>query len=80
MANVKGKEASVALNDALQSGVHDAMDRVAKLKLDPCKTLVDQIANDTWNSWDESDENAKVCDNDGIDGNGLDEPVEPLAA
>lgn len=80
MAKVKKGAEPVELNDALKSGVHDAMDRVKDLALDPYNTLVDRISEDDWNSWDEADENPNVCDRDGFDGNGFGLPDGSVAA
>lgn len=61
-----GKAPSVELTDALRTGFLDAMERVKSLDLNPCATLVDQISNDDWASWDASNEVALVVDSDGL--------------
>jgi hypothetical protein len=64
MVTETGKVMSVNLTDALQNGLEAAMERVKKLNLDPCATLVDKISKEDWASWDASNENALVVDSD----------------
>lgn len=81
MANVTEKAPSVELSDALKAGFHDAMERISSLNLDPANTLVDQISEEKWSTWDASKEFAVVADSDGLNGDGLDEDgVDSLAA
>ncbi|RVK59164.1 hypothetical protein CN126_14485 [Sinorhizobium meliloti] len=80
MVDVNGKADSVNLTDALHAGFDAAMERVKVLNLDPCATLIDQISKEEWASWDASNENALVIDQDKLDDSDDDYVDHQLAA
>ncbi|WP_295950391.1 hypothetical protein [uncultured Bartonella sp.] len=54
------QNASVTLTDGFDAGMHDAMARIKELNLK--STLVSEISDEMWATWDASNEDALVVD------------------
>ena len=74
------ENASATLADSMQLGFTHAMERVAEVNLNPLSTLVDQVSQSDWESWDASNEIANVVDPHGVDGYEDDGEGVPAAA
>lgn len=61
MANEKDMQnASVTLTDGFHAGIQDAMKRIESLNLK--STLVSEITDEMWATWDASNEDALMID------------------
>jgi len=80
MADVNQGALSVHVTNLLQSGFHEAMQRVAESGFVVGSTLVDKISQAEWDAWDASSEVALVVDSEGLSPTEIDDECYPEAA